>query len=93
MKKRVNVMIFGKVQGVFFRDNIMKLANTFSIKGWVKNINSEVEAVFEGDQEKIERMLEFCRKGPEEAFITNLDVKEENYTGEFKDFKIIYPKE
>ena len=89
MKIRVHILIFGNVQGVFFRDNIRKAANMLKINGWVKNINNEVEAVFEGDSQNIEKMLKFCRKGPDSAVVDNINIKEENYTGEFKDFKII----
>jgi len=84
--RRVHVLIKGKVQGVFFRRNALELAKKLDLKGWMKNVSKGVEAVFEGDDEKIKDMLEFCAIGPEGAKVTSIDVTEETYIGEFKGF-------
>lgn len=84
--RRVHVLIKGKVQGVFFRRNALELAKKLDLKGWMKNVSKGVEAVFEGDDEKIKDMLEFCAIGPEGAKVTSIDVTEETYIGEFKEF-------
>ncbi len=89
MKKRIHVFISGKVQGVFFRKNTLKKAEEKELKGWVKNLSDgRVEAVFEG--ERIEEMLEWLEKGPSLAKVEKVKVKEEDYKGEFNNFKIKY---
>ncbi len=87
--RRIHVLIYGLVQGVFFRDNTKKLADTLGIKGFVRNVNNHVEAVFEGQDESIDEILKFCRKGPVGSVVKNIEVHEENYKNEFKDFKIL----
>lgn len=91
MKARSHVFVSGKVQGVFFRANTRDLALLLGINGFVRNLpDGRVEAVFEGDKEKIEKMIEFCKEGPPGAIVEKIDVNWEEYKGEFKDFKIIY---
>jgi acylphosphatase len=90
-KRRVHVLIFGKVQGVSFRYHTYELAKKLGITGWVRNTSDgKVEAVFEGDGNKIEKILEFCKRGPSLARVEKVEVKEEKFKGEFKDFKIVY---
>ncbi|MDP2906975.1 MAG: acylphosphatase [Nanoarchaeota archaeon] len=89
--RRVHVLISGRVQGVFFRANTRRKAMDLNIKGWIKNLSDErVEAVFEGEDEAVKEMVEFCKKGPFGAKITRTEVKEEKYTGEFTSFEIGY---
>lgn len=91
MKARCHVFVSGKVQGVFFRANTRDLALLLGINGFVRNLpDGRVEAVFEGDKEKIEKIIEFCKEGPPGAIVEKIDVNWEEYKGEFKDFKIIY---
>jgi acylphosphatase len=90
-KRRVHVLIHGKVQGVFFRYHTYELAKKLGITGWVRNTSDgRVEAVFEGDGDKIEKILEFCKRGPSLARVEKVEVKEEKFKGEFRDFKIVY---
>ena len=90
-KKRVHVLISGKVQGVFFRYHTQQLAKKLGLNGWVRNTsNGKVEAVFEGEEDKIKKMLEFCKKGPALARVEKVEVKEEKFKGKFKDFEIRY---
>jgi acylphosphatase len=49
-----------------------------------------VEAVFEGKEQDVKALIDFCKRGPSRATVTNVDVKLEAYTGEYKDFKIRY---
>ena len=91
MKKRVRCIVHGRVQGVFFRGNTVEEAAKLGLTGWVRN-NSDgtVEAVFEGEEEAIEKILEWCKHGPPLSIVTKMQSYEEPYTGEFKDFKIVY---
>jgi acylphosphatase len=89
--KRVRVTISGKVQGVFFRARTEETAISLNLTGWVRNLNNgNVEAVFEGEEENIERMLSWCRQGPRFANVKQVDSVEEPYSGEFDQFSIRY---
>jgi acylphosphatase len=88
--KRVKLIISGRVHGVFFRANTKRKADSLKLKGFVKNIpNGKVEAVFEGPEEKIKQIIEFCKK-PGFTTVTNVQVKQEKYKGEFNEFEIRY---
>lgn len=89
--RRVHVRIYGRVQGVFFRHNTKKIADKLDVKGWVRNNpNDTVEIVAEGNDDAIEKLLNWCRKGPIGAKVDRIEVKEEKYRTEFKEFSIIY---
>lgn len=88
--KRVHVLIYGLVQGVFFRSNIKKRAYSLGIKGYVKNIDKGVEAVFEGKENEINRIIEFCKIGPPGAKVDKVEIIDEEYKNEFKEFKVVY---
>lgn len=91
MMKRVRVLISGKVQGVFFRAYTEEEANRLGIKGWVRNLpDGRVEAVFEGEDEAVDKMIAWCHRGSPHSRVTHVEVIEEPYTGEFKDFRIRY---
>ncbi|MFH1638602.1 MAG: acylphosphatase [Candidatus Woesearchaeota archaeon] len=87
--KRVRVIISGNVQGVFFRAGIKKQANMLDINGFVKNKeDGTVEAIFEGDDDDIDEIIEFCKEGPRGAQIDDVEVEEEEYKEEFEDFEV-----
>jgi len=89
MKARVHIFVSGRVQGVFFRVETRYEAMKRNVAGWVRNTSGgRVEAIFEGEREDVEKLIEFCRKGPSGARVTKVDVQWEEYSGEFKDFKI-----
>jgi acylphosphatase len=91
MKTRAHVFVSGRVQGVFFRSETRRHAKRSDVTGWVHNTSDgRVEAVFEGEKGKVEELIEFCRRGPSGARVTNVDVKWEDFTGEFDRFKIRY---
>ena len=90
-KVRGRVIIEGRVQGVFFRHHTQETAFRFGVKGWVKNRrDGSVEAVFEGDRERVDQIIQWCRRGPSEARVKNVSVTWESYTGEFDDFLVTY---
>jgi acylphosphatase len=75
---RRRVIVHGQVQGVFFRDTTRRLAERNGVTGWVRNTwDGTVEAVFEGEPDAVERLVDFCRKGPRGAFVERVDVSEE----------------
>ena len=91
MKRRVHIFISGRVQGVFFRSRTAVKAYRTGVVGWVKNLpDGRVEAVFEGDKEAVEEIIRFCKIGPPGALVKNMEIRQEAYTGEYKDFTIAY---
>jgi acylphosphatase len=89
LKARAHVFVSGRVQGVFFRVETRHEATKRNVTGWVRNTHdNRVEAIFEGQKEAVEKMIEFCRKGPAGAKVTDVVVQWQTYAGEFRDFKI-----
>ena len=89
MKTRVHVVVSGRVQGVFFRSETKRKADSHGVKGWVRNLpDSRVEAVFEGEEEAVNALLEFCKRGSSGAEVTNVELTGETYTSELEGFKI-----
>lgn len=90
-KVRARVIIEGRVQGVFFRHHTQEMAFRLGLKGWVKNRrDGRVEAVFEGDQDRVDQMIQWCHRGPSEARVTKVYVTPEIFAGEFEDFSVTY---
>jgi acylphosphatase len=91
MQTRAHVFVAGRVQGVFFRSATKHYADRYFVKGWIRNLpDGRVEAVFEGEKEAVQKLIEFCKHGPSSARVTNVDFTWENYTGEFESFKLRY---
>ena len=89
-KVRTHIFISGRVQGVFFRQFIQEKTQELGLFGWVKNLDDDkVEAVIEGDKEKIEKILIYLKKGPLLAKVENIEISYEQYQGEFKEFSIL----
>lgn len=86
---RAHVYVSGRVQGVFFRYETKSLADRLGVKGWVRNLpDGRVEAVFEGEEEMVRKMIDFCKRGPPGARVTDVKVEWEDYKGEFNGFSI-----
>jgi acylphosphatase len=63
---------------VFFRDSVRRLAQQRGVTGWVANrADGAVEAVFEGEPDAVERLVELCRAGPRGARVDSVDVVDE----------------
>jgi acylphosphatase len=79
------------VQGVFFRSRVADLAISLGVAGWVRNLSDgRVEVLLEGEKGSVEKILEFCRRGPPAARVSDLKVDWGNWRGEFSTFKILY---
>ena len=90
-KVRARVIIEGRVQGVFFRYHTQEMAFKWGVKGWVRNRrDGRLEAVFEGEKEKVDRIVQWCHRGPSEAKVTEVHLTWEDYKEEFSDFSINY---
>jgi acylphosphatase len=80
---RVRVRARGRVQGVFFRAETRARAESLGLAGWVRNApDGSVEALFEGNPERVDSMVEWCRRGPSGAHVDDLEVTVEDPTGE-----------
>ena len=91
MMVRAHVFVDGRVQGVFFRAETEYVAQRLHLGGWVRNLpDGRVEAVFEGEKQNVEKAIDFCRRGPPGAYVSNLDVKWEDWTGRLRNFSITY---
>ena len=91
MPVRAHVFVSGRVQGIFFRNETQDEALRRNISGWVRNLpDGRVEAIFEGEKDRVDSLIEFFRRGPPGARVTGVDVFWEGYTGEFKTFSIGY---
>jgi len=80
---RVRVQVRGRVQGVFFRAEARARAESLGVAGWIRNLpDGSVEAVFEGEDERVESMVGWCRRGPTGAEVEAVDVEREEPVGE-----------
>jgi acylphosphatase len=80
--KRSRVRVRGAVQGVFFRAETRDRAHSLGVAGWVRNVpDGSVEAVFEGDPERVESMVDWCRRGPRGAEVAEVEVFDEDPQG------------
>ena len=90
MKSNVRVIISGRVQGVWFRASTKEKAKELCLTGWVRNtLNGDVEAVFEGEEEIVKKIITWCHSGPPMAKVKNVIVKKQQAIG-FNDFLIKY---
>ncbi len=81
--KRAHIRIRGHVQGVGFRFEARSRARSLEVAGWIRNLgNGTVEAVFEGDSERVASMIEWCRRGPSGAVVSDLETRWESPVGE-----------
>jgi acylphosphatase len=86
---RAHVTIRGRVQGVYFRASTVYEAQNRGLTGWVRNCSDgSVEAVAEGDPNKVEEWIAWCGRGPLGARVEKVEVKRLPYLGEFQAFQI-----
>ena len=75
----IHLIISGRVQGVFFRDNTRRKAIQLGLKGYAKNLrDGTVEVVAEGDESKIDELIEFIRKNPGASHVTEIIIKQKD---------------
>lgn len=80
---RRRVIVSGRVQGVFFRDTCRQVAQRLGLGGWVRNrSDGAVEVVFEGVADDVDEAVEWCRHGPTQAIVADVQVTDEPVAGE-----------
>ena len=73
----IHLIIKGKVQGVFFRATAKELAQRLNLTGWVKNTEQgDVEATVNGDEEMLHKFIEWSKKGPPKAHVSEVIITE-----------------
>ena len=88
---RAHAVISGRVQGVFFRVETQRAAEGFGVFGWVrKKRDGTVEAVFEGDLQAVDAVLQWCQEGPRMGRVDKVEGNWQDHTGEFKRFDITF---
>lgn len=88
MSERVtrHLVIFGRVQGVFYRESMRIEAERLGVTGWVRNRrDATVEAVVQGPAAAVEAIIAWARRGPPDARVAGVEVGEA--TGEFRGFE------
>ena len=86
---RVKARIRGRVQGVFFRSETSDRARSLGVGGWVSNEpDGSVEVVFQGEREKLESLLDWCRRGPRGASVEDVEVTWEEPQGGLSGFSV-----
>jgi acylphosphatase len=70
-----HLRIHGRVQGVFYRDSMIREAKRLGVRGWVRNCSDgSVEAVVQGAPDQVEALIAWSRTGPERARVENVAV-------------------
>jgi acylphosphatase len=81
------IVVHGRVQGVGFRDAAVQAAFTLGIQGWVRNRrDGSVEAFAQGDEAAVERFVQWCRRGPPLARITDISASDADPDASLRDF-------
>ena len=89
--RRVRIFVTGKVQGVFFRQALKVMAKKNDILGWVRNLkDGRVEAVLEGNEDGLDRIIEWAHGGPANARVEDVEIRNEEPLGEFTTFDVRY---
>jgi acylphosphatase len=87
--RRAHLFVSGEVQGVFFRASTRAVARQLGLAGFVRNLwDGRVEIVAEGEDEAVQKLVEWARVGPPHAQVTDVEVKDEEATGEFQGFSV-----
>ena len=85
-----HMLVDGKVQGVYYRVSAAKKATSLGLVGWVRNlVDGRVELLAQGDDDAIEELLQWCRKGPVMAKVVNVYHEMANLDHEFCDFTVL----
>ena len=84
-----HVIFKGRVQGVFFRARTKEVAVIEGVKGWVRNLpDGSVEAVFEGPETAVMKVLELCKTAIPRARVVSADLQTDRGTGAFRNFEV-----
>lgn len=75
--KHLNIVVTGKVQGVFFRASAKEAADQLNVKGFAQNqFDGSVYIEAEGDEETLKQFVDWCKQGPPRAEVAHVDVQD-----------------
>lgn len=87
--KHFSIRVTGKVQGVFFRASTQEEARQLGLHGWVRNeSDGSVRIEAEGNEESLDQLVAWCRKGPAQAWVSNVTVQVGEVEG-CEDFRVL----
>lgn len=90
MSKLVAIKVYGKVQGVFFRESAREEALKLGLGGFARNEgDGAVYIEAEGGDENLKKFVDWCRKGPELAQVENIEVEYSEDLKFYRDFEVI----
>jgi acylphosphatase len=88
--KQLQLVVRGRVQGVYFRASTQREAKRLGLSGWVKNrADGSVEVLAEGEEDAIRELHGWAQKGPSAARVDRVDTRWRSFTGDFADFRIV----
>ena len=88
---RVHLNVVGQVQGVFYRAGARREALRLGLTGWVRNLpDGSVEVIAEGEENQVEKLINWCRRGPPLAIVRSVEVNREPPVNEFETFRVKY---
>jgi len=89
MNRRIQLLISGRVQGVFFRASSQRIVVQLGLNGFVRNLpDGRVEVVAEGDQQALQKLSDWCRHGPAGANVENVTASSSAFRDEFSSFEV-----
>lgn len=88
----LHAIVYGHVQGVFFRAFVVEKASRLGLSGYVRNLphREAVEVRAEGERQKLEELAGYLKTGPSQARVTRLTAEWSEYSGKYTDFQIKY---
>jgi acylphosphatase len=87
--KRLRAVVRGRVQGVGYRATTAQQGKHHGIAGWVRNlVDGSVEVVAEGDDKAVLAFLDYLRRGPNGARVTNVDTEWTDARSDLQGFEI-----
>jgi len=88
--KQIQLVVRGRVQGVYFRASTQREARRLGLAGWVKNRpDGNVEIMAEGEEEALKDLVGWAHRGPSAARVERVEVRWRGFTGEFPDFRVV----
>ena len=88
----IQAIVYGYVQGVFFRDFVSRRAVELGLTGYVRNLTSgeAVEVNAEGERKQLEKLIGYLKVGPPAAEVEKVVINWSEYTGSYSGFRVRY---
>jgi acylphosphatase len=88
LKKTLRLVIHGRVQGVFFRDSMLRQAQHLAVSGWVRNrSDGTVEAAVHGEHAAVDAIVHWAQHGPQHAQVVSVEIGPDG--GSYTNFEVI----